>query len=780
MTLEELQVLITANTSGLTKELNTMKAQLNVANVEAKKATDGIKESFAVLGKAVAGVLTVGAIVNFTKTSLNAASQLEGAMLGLRSILEGQGRSFSRANDFIQSYINDGLVPLTDAVTAYKNLAARGYEDKQIEQVMLRLKDSASFGRQASYTLGEAVKSATEGLKNENSILVDNAGVTKNVSMMWADYAKQIGKGEKSLSLAEKRQAEVNGILQETQFQVGDAAKYSQTYAGRLAALNKTLQDVRVNVGQAFTPIANVALPLVQSLADSLAQTTNTISQFMQALFGANRAQEQSANAAAKAQAGVGDAVAAAGKKAKKALAGFDEINTLSKNSDAGTSVVDGSIPGSVGDMPMNFSTNAAEVGAKIKEMADKVRDALKPIGQYIKEMRDGFAEFSGSAIPSLKSIYDTITQKGAPGWRVYLAVLVDIADIFKNSLLEDLKLIDGSLKAIADLLNGDFSGAWKNLKSTVNGVNWKTLGDSAMLVVNPFSLVVQKISEHIGLTDKMKESWANLKTSVGATWDGLVTKAAETFGNIKLSIMSNWDALKTNTSTKWEELRVSLSAKWDAIRSIKWSAVKDDLLGHWNTLKTNTSTKWDDIKATMSAKWDLIKGIKWSNVKDAVLGVWGDIKKETDTIWSNIGLSIKNAINPIIDSINAFIRSVNNIKIDIPEINTPFGKVGGMTIGMPHIPDIPRLADGGITNGKMLAMIGDNPGGREVISPLGDLTNMIAGAVRSAVESAMKTQGSSGEQTIILKLGETELARTVVKTIKDYQRQTGQPLMTF
>lgn len=34
--------------------------------------------------------------------------------------------------------------------------------------------------------------SATEGLKNENSILVDNAGVTKNVAKMREEYAKKI------------------------------------------------------------------------------------------------------------------------------------------------------------------------------------------------------------------------------------------------------------------------------------------------------------------------------------------------------------------------------------------------------------------------------------------------------------------------------------------------------------------------------------------------------------------------------------------------------------
>lgn len=106
----------------------------------------------------------------------------------MQSILDGQGRSFSAAQSFIEDYTKDGLIPATNAITAYKNLAMRGYDDSQIQQVMAALKDASAFGRQASYTMGEAVESATEGLKNENSILVDNAGVTKNVAKMWEEF----------------------------------------------------------------------------------------------------------------------------------------------------------------------------------------------------------------------------------------------------------------------------------------------------------------------------------------------------------------------------------------------------------------------------------------------------------------------------------------------------------------------------------------------------------------------------------------------------------------
>ena len=40
---------------------------------------------------------------------------------------------------------------------------------------------------------------------------------------MWEDYAKELGKSTKNLTDAEKRQAEYNGIMHETRFQVGDA-----------------------------------------------------------------------------------------------------------------------------------------------------------------------------------------------------------------------------------------------------------------------------------------------------------------------------------------------------------------------------------------------------------------------------------------------------------------------------------------------------------------------------------------------------------------------------
>ena len=137
---------------------------------------------------------------------------------------------------------------------------------------MDRFKDSASFGRQSSLDLGTAVRSATEGLKNENSILVDNAGVTKNVSMMWKEYAESINVGVGSLTLAQKREAEYQGIIQETKHQVGDAQKLQDSYAGTLARANAAQIQLNVALGESLQPAKKALMEAITPLIVGLGQ----------------------------------------------------------------------------------------------------------------------------------------------------------------------------------------------------------------------------------------------------------------------------------------------------------------------------------------------------------------------------------------------------------------------------------------------------------------------------------------------------------------------------
>lgn len=263
----------------------------------ARKGTGGLTSAVKKLGAAVGIAFSVGAVIQFGKASVNAANDLSAALTGLQSIVEGQGRSFSAAKALIEEYTKDGLIPATNAITAYKNLALRGYDDSQIRQVMVALKDSAAFGRQASYSMGEAVQSATEGLKNENSILVDNAGVTKNVAQMWKEYAASIGTTANNLTQQQKIQAEVNGILEESKYQVGDAAKVAGTLTGQLTQLSFNFYNLKVAVGNAINPILQSFIPVINTAVQTLTRFANAVATVIGAIFG--RASVQSSALAA-------------------------------------------------------------------------------------------------------------------------------------------------------------------------------------------------------------------------------------------------------------------------------------------------------------------------------------------------------------------------------------------------------------------------------------------------------------------------------------------------
>lgn len=141
-------------------------------NSRLKGTESAFSSTFGKIFKIVASAFAVKQVADFSKTCIDSASKVQSAFTGLNSIVQGTGNSFSQAQKFVEEYTKDGLVSIEETATAYKNLLSRGYDTSQIENVMNRLKDSAAFGRQASYDLGEAVVSATEGLKNENSILV--------------------------------------------------------------------------------------------------------------------------------------------------------------------------------------------------------------------------------------------------------------------------------------------------------------------------------------------------------------------------------------------------------------------------------------------------------------------------------------------------------------------------------------------------------------------------------------------------------------------------------
>lgn len=237
----------------------------------------GAKEGqFALLALAAVAVFAFREISGAVKQGVQDANAYKDALRGLNSVAVSTGIA-SAAMEKATEKVVDQFFNATAAATAFKNLLLRGYSLDQATATIIRLKDAAAFGRQASLSLSQAVVSATEGLKNENSILVDNAGVTKNVAKMWEEYAKSIGVAVANLTQAQKIEAEYQGIRRETAAMTGDILKLQDSLSGKMAAAENQAYLLSVAYGEAMTPLQAAGTELKTGFLEVLTGIVETL-----------------------------------------------------------------------------------------------------------------------------------------------------------------------------------------------------------------------------------------------------------------------------------------------------------------------------------------------------------------------------------------------------------------------------------------------------------------------------------------------------------------------
>lgn len=268
----ERQKQITLETSGINKAKTELK-NLNEKLKEVENINKGMNSSFLTLG-ATATAVFAGIIVSVNK-GIDAYNQYTNAMSGLKSQMEYVGEDIGKATEMVKELTKDGLMSETDVAMAIKNLTSYGYSLQQANDMILRLKDSAAYNRQSHYELGEAVRVTTEGIRNENSVLSDAAGVTKNIAKMYEEYAQTLGKSSQNLTQAEKAQAVYKGVMQETKAVLGDAKEYSEQLGGEIAKNDAQIKKLAQAYGSALAPTVKEFTILMTNAISEITEFTN-------------------------------------------------------------------------------------------------------------------------------------------------------------------------------------------------------------------------------------------------------------------------------------------------------------------------------------------------------------------------------------------------------------------------------------------------------------------------------------------------------------------------
>lgn len=241
---------------------------------EGKKAGQSWSDSAKNVAAFGASFIAFRGITNFISGSVAAANQFESSILGLQSVSQAFIGDAQGATQAAKDLASDGLMGVADSATGLKNLLAAGYGLDEAVVLMNAFKDSAAFGRQGALSFGEAIRGATEGVKNGNSVLVDNAGVTKNLSVILTEAGYSAQDLQKASTDLGVRQAILAGILRETNSQTGDAAKLSDTAAGASSRLAVKYNDMKVKVGQVANSLSK---GLILRLGEFVSAGSDTI-----------------------------------------------------------------------------------------------------------------------------------------------------------------------------------------------------------------------------------------------------------------------------------------------------------------------------------------------------------------------------------------------------------------------------------------------------------------------------------------------------------------------
>ena len=430
-----------------------------------------------------------------------------------------------------------------------------------------------------------------------------------------------------------------------------DLASYDQQYA-------TNLEYIRYALTQMIAPV----LRWIVQMAATLLGYINAI---MQGWFGINLFSRGSAKNFQKMKAGA-SGVSKAVKEIKKQLAGFDEINMLTDQSDTGTSAGAGGV-----GMP-SFDLSA-------------MQGDVPPWLQWIIDNRDLILSILAGIAAGLLAI--KLVAIGIQG----LGIGVMVAGIVYT--------IQSLLKYLKD-------PSWENFGKVIQGIGIAIVG-LGILIGNVPLIVAGAIVLIVGTIIKY---WEQIKGFLQGGIDWLKGKSdwvhqmfGDTIGNIydtfveNLQLILNWfDMTFTNIKRIFDGLIQFIKGVFTGDWQMAWEGVKKIFGAIWdwikNTLKTVLQIAWNTVKGVASRVGETI-----SNVFKAIVnGVLSGVERVLN--------SPIRAVNRLIGVINA----VPGINLStLPTFNLPRLKVGGI-INMPN--------KGTLVGG---AIAGES--GREGVLPLTD-----------------------------------------------------------
>lgn len=788
------------------------------------RMNSGLSASLGGIGAKLAALAGVYIGFDFLKNATNDAIRFDAMMETLNNRLGASSVAFNQWADTTGKAMGYSQLQIAEYGNTFSNMlydAATDQEDlaKKTEKFL----EASAIVRSKTGLAQEEVSKRMRSAMNMEADGADELGINVRATAVEQSRAfKAMAGGVKAysdLSSGMQKAIMYQYIMDEVSRKYGDTL--SNNASTQTARFTAALKDLQLHIGQAFLPIWTTVLPALTTMINWLDSAARKAAVFLRVLLGysAEDTTKTSTNATKaldKQTTAVGK-LADATKKLKGGLAGFDQINELPDPSAAAAGAgADVPTDAPVTDISNGDKTVAPKVddGAfkKVIDFANKVKQGFKDIGEGWNNFWKGIKDHKDIIIASLAAVIAPLVVLFGPGM---IAGLITFSVSFVSSMIPVIAsawsaavaflavewpiiLIIAAIAALAFGLTM-LVFHWKEVKEWVANV-WDSVvqiwGNCIQWfktqVLDPFLKGWNSAWGDFkkGVSDAWNSLVAVFKPAVTWMWDNVIKPYIDLWVNSAVAIgkaaVATWNAVTTvfKVAGQWfyDNVIVPVIAKfstwatqagaaavtvWDAIKAVfndagTWftTHVVDKIVSVFNNLKTGLATAATNAWTAIQGVFSTVTSWFTTNLIDPIKGALASL---ADGIGDGLVTGFKQVYNTIAGYLNNLLDIWNKVTGSNPITD-------GLSIGF----RLPKLKSGGITNGEMVATIGDNFGGREVVSPLSDLTAMISTAVTQAMQFSQPSSGSKQGGDIVLNIDGRQFARIV----KPYIDNAGSTVM--
>lgn len=416
--------------------------------------------------------------------------------------------------------------------------------------------------------------------------------------------------------------------------------KYSDNYAKSVQLLKNAQASLGNSFAAAFAPIVQTVIPWLVQLINTISKAITYVAQFIAILSGKStfiRA-KQVQDAYNKSLGGT----AGAAKKAAGALAKFDDLDVLQKQDSSGG------------------GENAADmfeevpVDPKVKGWLDGIRGKLKPILDYMKELKNAFIDGFWDGLGDPSGRLETIKK----GLEQIKEALLDIwndpavrsaADAWAKSLLYMFGSLVGSIASIGLTIAAAFVGG---------------LGE---YLENNTGRIKEFLVSAFNVGTEINNLLADLFQSIAYIFEGFASESGIRFASALIGVFADAGMGLLEVALKLGRDILNMLIQPIVENQAEFRTALEGLLSGYATILEGLKTSIDSIFDNLNVVYDahfkpffnsIAAGL--TSIVDTILSVWnGSIQPVIDRISQKISELLAQYIAPFANNVVEFIGHI-------------------------------------------------------------------------------------------------------------------------